>query len=239
MKNKIIVLKIAMLIIMIGLAGCKNTDPNIFNEVSTSLDDSSSITPESIPSEQLPMNMYQSVLLNKATFYSTDIQKQLYISQLNQTISSDSSVQVETAKFAMVDLDKDDIPEIILWLTANFNDDFGFEVLHYKDGGVYGYTLWYRTFMDLKEDGTFSFLQGASESGYGTITFTKDGYTIDEITYSKLNIYSDNKDKISYFVNKASASYDEYLSAIIEQSRKADASWYNLTDKNIVKFLSN
>lgn len=237
MKNKVIVLIIALLIIINGFTGCKNTDQSsiISSGISISPTDSS-IIPESVQSYQSPMSMYKSVLLNKAPFCSADIKKELYISQLNQAISDDSSVKTEALKFAIIDLDRDDIPEIVLWLSANSNDYFGFEVLHYQDREVYGYTLWYRSFMDLKEDGTFSFSSSASESGYGTITFTKDGYSIDKITYSELNIDSDNNEAISYFVNKTSASYEEYRSAITDQSKKLDVLWYNLTDENMEKF---
>lgn len=183
--------------------------------------------------EQTPMNVYKSVLLNKTQFFSTDVKKDLYLSQLNETVSSDSSVRAEAIKFTIIDLDKDEIPEVVLWLRVNENDYYGFEILRYQDGKVDGYTLWYRAFNNLKKDGTFLFSGSASDYGYGTITFTKDGYTIDNITYSESGIDSNNNETISYFINKESASSVEFESAIDEELKKPDAAWYDFTDENI------
>jgi len=238
MKNKVVVLIITLLIIINTLAGCNNTYQSsaISNGISNTNIDPSSVIPEPTQSDKSPMVAYKNVLQGKVPFYCTDAQKELYISQLNQAVSSDSSVEVKATKFSIIDLDNDGIAEVILWLSVNSNDYFGFEVLHYQDGEINGYTLWYRSFMELKEDGTFSFSSGASESGYGIIAFTKDGYTIDKITYSEVAIDSDNNETISYFVNRTSASSEEFQSAVTEQSKKADASWYDFTDENIEKF---
>lgn len=158
---------------------------------------------------------------------------ELYISQLNQTVSGDTSINAKAVKFAIADLEKDEIPEVILWLAVNDNEYFGYEVLSFKDGSVYGYTLWYRSFMDLKEDGTFSFSGGAADNGIGTIKFDETGYTINNITYCESVIDSDNNMSVSYFVNHESATEEEFLSAIEEQGQKADAVWYDFTDDNI------
>ncbi|ANW97672.1 hypothetical protein CSTERTH_00815 [Thermoclostridium stercorarium subsp. thermolacticum DSM 2910] len=190
-------------------------------------------------SEQSPMNVYHSVLSNQSQFFSTDARKQLYISQLNQAVSEDSTVRAEVTKFTVIDLDKDDMPEVILRLTVNGDDYFGSEVLKYQDGEVYGYTLWYRAFMDLKEDGTFSFSGGASDWGCGTISFTKEGYNVDGITYCESEITSDNNETVFYYVNGEKASYEEFQSAIDEQGKKTDVTWYDLTDENIKNLLSN
>ena len=37
----------------------------------------------------------------------------------------------------------------------------------------------------------------------------------------------------------SSALFEEYQSAITEQSKKADAYWYDFSDENIEKFLSD
>jgi hypothetical protein len=145
----------------------------------------------------------------------------------NQTVSADSSVEAKVTKFAIVDLENDDMPEVILWLTVNNNDDFGFAVLRYQDGVVYGYTLPYRAFMDLKDDGTFSFSSGAADYGFGTAGFTKEGYTVKKISYSESAYDANNNQVISYFVNNESAAKEDFLSAIDKQNEKVGAAWYD------------
>lgn len=190
------------------------------------------------PSPESHMGAYLSVLQNKSKFYSSDTKEELDITQLNQAVSSDSSVTAEVKKFAVVDLDKDNVPEVILSLAVNNDDYFGFEVLRYQDGVVNGYTLWYRSFMELKEDGTFSFSGGASDYGFGTIKFTEDGYTIDKITYCESGADTSNNETISYYVNGESATQEEFQSAISKQDEKPGVTWYDFTDDSIKTLFS-
>ena len=266
MKNKFYVLLITLLILF-GIGGCKNKEqsppvtsekslsptPTVASEKSLSptptvaseksLSPTPSVTTEKsltpTPTDPSPMSAYQSVLQNKTQFFSVDANKDLNISQLNLVVSEDSSVKSKATKFAIVDLDNDGIPEVILWLAVNNNDDFGFEVLRHQDGVVYGYTLSYRSFMDLKEDGTFSFSSGAADFGFGTLEFKEKVYTVDMISYSESSYDSNNNQIISYFVNHESATEEEFLSAFNTQSEKTGATWYDFTDENIDKLFSD
>lgn len=177
--------------------------------------------------------VYKAVLQGNAEFFSVDTNKNLSINQLNQAVSDDSSVTATATKFAIVDLDSDGTPEVVLWLNVNNDDYYGFEVLRYQDGVVYGYTLWYRSFMDLKENGTFSFSGGAADSGFGKMEFTGNTYSIDKITYSESSYDSENNMSVSYFVDHESATEEEFLSAISRQSEAAAATWYDFTNDNI------
>jgi len=218
-----------MLLILV-MAGCKNT-----GESSPAPSDNSS---PSTQSDASPMSTYKSVLQNKTQFFSTDAKKNLNISQLNQAVSDDDSVKVKAIKLAIADLENDEIPEVILWLDVNTNEYYGFEVLRYRDGVVYGYTLPYKSFMDLKDDGTFSFSSGTADSGFGKVKFTENGYSIDKITYSESSDNSGNNQITSYFVNNQSASEEDFLSAINKKSDKTAVTWYDFTDENIEKLLS-
>ena len=229
MKNRFCILFITMLLILV-MAGCKNT-----GESSPAPSDNSS---PSTQSDASPMSTYKSVLQNKTQFFSTDAKKNLNISQLNQAVSDDDSVKVKAIKLAIADLENDEIPEVILWLDVNTNEYYGFEVLRYRDGVVYGYTLPYKSFMDLKDDGTFSFSSGTADSGFGKVKFTENGYSIDKITYSESSDNSGNNQITSYFVNNQSASEEDFLSAINKQSDKTAITLYDFTDENIEKLLS-
>lgn len=194
---------------------------------------------ESSPSTEPWTEAYINVLQNAATFFSTDSNSNLSIDQLNQSISDDSSVTVKATKFAVVDLDNGGAPEVILWLNVNNDDYYGFEVLRYHDGVIYGYTLWYRAFMELKVDGTFSFSSGAADNGFGTVRFTENIYIFDGITYCRPDESNDNQ-KIAYFVNnRENATEDEFQSAIDKQSEKTDVTWYDFTGVNIETVLTH
>lgn len=186
------------------------------------------------PSEMTAiMETYKAVLQGNTEFFSTDANNNLNISQLNQAVSDDSNVTAIATKFAIVDLDNDGTSEVILWLTVNNDDYYGCTVLRYQNGVIYGYTLWYRSIMDLKANGTFSFSSGAADSGFGTVTFTENTYTINKITYIESSYDSNNNMRVSYFVNRESATEDEFLSAVNRQGEETDASWYDFTDENI------
>lgn len=197
------------------------------------ISDTSETSSDTMLSSTSPLSTYLSVLQNKAEFFSTDAKKNLNINQLNQAVSSDSSVSAKATKLAIVDLEDDGTPEVILWLVVNDNDYYGFEVLRYQDGVVYGYTLSYRTFMDLKADGTFSFSSGASDYGFGRVKFTEKAYSVDKISYCESNYDSSNNQSISYFVDHKSATEEKFMSAINKQSEKIGAEWYDFTDDNI------
>ncbi len=225
------------------LQGEQAENPEGSNQPSANMDETS-ITPSpnednenqepTQPSENNTiMETYKAVLQENTELFSVDANKTLNINQLNQSVSDDSSVTTKATKFAIVDLDNDDKPEVILWLSVNNDDYYGFEVLRYQNGVVYGYTLRYRSFMDLKANGTFSFSSGAADSGFGTVKFTENTYSIDKITYSESSYDSNNNMNISYFVDHESATEDAFLSAVKRQSEVADATWYDYTDDNI------
>jgi beta-lactamase regulating signal transducer with metallopeptidase domain len=193
--------------------------------------------PAQPPENTSIMETYKAVLQGNTGFFSVDANKNLTIDQLNQSVSDDSSVTAKATKFAIMDLDNDGNPEVILWLSVNNDDYYGFEVLRYQNGAVYGYTLWYRSFMDLKANGTFSFSSGAADSGFGTVKFTESAYSIDKITYSESSYDSNNNMSVSYFVDHESATEDAFLSAVNRQSEAADATWYEYADDTIEAML--
>lgn len=181
---------------------------------------------------------FQSVLQGNTPFFSTDANRSLNINELGQTVSSDSSITVKPIKFATVDLDGDDVQEVVLWLQVGENDSYGFEILRQQGGQIYGYTLVYRAFMDLKNDGTFSFSSGAADNGFGSILFTDKSYKINKIAYSESAYDANNELTVSYFVNGQVATEAEFLSAVEKQYGKESILWYDFNDRNIVSVLN-
>lgn len=153
---------------------------------------------------------YKTILLDKGTFICTDLgNKELILSDIGEAVTDDESVAVKATKFTVIDLDGDGEDEVVLWIQLNGITDYGFEILHFQEGAVYGYTLPYRTFFNLKSDGTFSFSGNAADSGIGKLRFSVDGYAIENI------------------MNEA---YPEETSAVMnQQEAKTDVTWYDLS----------
>ncbi len=204
---------------------------------------SSAITTSDAPADSnetsseatLSLSAYQAVLQNKAEFFSTDANKNLNISQLNQAISSE--VTVDVTNFAVIDIGHGGTPAVILSLNVNGNG-YGVEVLSYQDGIVYGYTFSGRQFGDLRTDGTFVSSGGAADVGICTITFDKTTYSIDKFTYCESNTDSENNMSESYFVNHQSATEDEYNEAFSQWQKIPNVTWYDFTAANIGTKLS-
>ncbi len=182
------------------------------------------------------LEAYNAVLQNQAEFFSTDVNKNLNISQLNQAISSEV-VTVDVASFAVIDIGHGGVPAVILSLNVNGNG-YGVEVLSYQDGIVYGYTFSGRQFGDLRTDGTFVASGGAADVGICTIAFDKNTYLIDKFTYSESNTDSENNMSVSYFVNHQSATEDEYNAAFSQWQKIPYVTWYDFTAANMGTKLS-
>ena len=190
-----------------------------------------------IPSNE--HNNYKSVLLGQSDFICTDLDnKRLNISEIVKVITTDDSITVNAAKFASADIDSDGTEEVILWLKINDINDYGFEILHYQNADIYGYTVPYRALMDLKQDGTFIFSSGASDSGIGKIAFSKTGYSISKQAYSQSEYGSNNELNIQYFIDDEPCSEDDFNNALNAQDHKADVEWYDLSEKNINEILN-
>lgn len=187
--------------------------------------------------EQLPLSeeeSYKAVLLNNGDFISTDLQnRKLNLKDIKEAITDDESISVAASKFAIVDLGRTGENEVVLWLQINGVSDYGFEILRYQEGAVYGYTLPYREFMDLKTDGTFIFSGGAADSGIGKLEFSNDGYTVDKLYYSESQFNSDNEQEVQYFANGAPCSEEDFNSAMSQQVEKNNVGWYDLTNDNV------
>lgn len=183
---------------------------------------------------ELEENNYKSILLGKSNFICTNLaNKSLNISEIGQAVTDDDSVTVSATKFAMIDIDGDRKEEAVLWLQINNISDYGFEILHYQNGEIYGYTLQYRAFMNLKTDGTFLFSGGAADSGIGEMTFSETGYNINIQAYSQSGYDSNNELTVQYFVKDESCSEDEFNDVINSQEQKADVEWHDLSENNI------
>ncbi len=183
---------------------------------------------------ELEENNYKSILLGKGNFVCTDLaNERLSISEIGRAVTDDDSVTVSATKFTMIDIDGDGEDEAVLWLQINNISDYGFEILHDQNGEIYGYTLQYRAFMNLKTDGTFLFSGGAADTGIGKMTFSETGYSVNTQAYSKSGYDTNNELIVQFFINDESCSEGEFYDVLDGQEQKADVEWYDLSENNI------
>ena len=159
---------------------------------------------------------YKNVLDNKGLLYDADANEEMYISEFlgNRGLTM--------SKYSIVDLDGDNSPEVVGWLSRGANDYWGFLVLHYDNDMVYAYELAYRAFNELKSDGTFSFSSSVSDHGIGKIEFVSSTYKVNKIAYSEIEY---GTQKVSYYVDDSSVSKEVFEEYVAEQSEKLDVEW--------------
>lgn len=113
---------------------------------------------------------YDAVLNANNKFCNADTNETLSLSRLLQNLSTGDTVTVK--QLTVVDLGQDGTPEVVLWLASGANQQYGFEVLQFYDGGVFGYYLTQSSLAQLKIDGSFRYTGSSGAAGYGTMRFT-------------------------------------------------------------------
>ena len=157
-------------------------------------------------------------------FFSRDFEKTLTIDDYCSTYGMDDTVKI--TKYAVIDLDQDDAPEIVLGITENEQSDCGFLVLRCENGGVVGYDFTYRQMIDLKKDGTFGYLYGVADTGYARLNFTDNSWE-----YIKICNVTETADTVMFFCNGQEVSKEAYWEAVAEQDSKEEAEWLEYPPK--------
>lgn len=178
------------------------------------------------------MEMYRSVLQDGAAFYNTFYQEEMTMEQFTKSCNGGDQSGAEVSEFTIVDLDCDGQTEVILKLLNSNDDPFVYEILRCQDDIVYGYSLPYRCFQQLKSDGSFYFSSGIVDNGFGTIQFDADIYTITKVAYSQSNYDEFNNFSISFFVDGKNVSERVYYDKLAELCH-TKAWWYSFTEERL------
>jgi formylglycine-generating enzyme required for sulfatase activity len=178
----------------------------------------------------LSLEAYKSVLANEASFINTVDNKKVYLKDFLVS-------PLKVLNFTVIDMDGDTIPEAVLELTMNEEWPFSVEVLHYKNGEVYGYNFTFRALMQLKTDGTFTFSSGAFDYGYGKLHFESNKSETDKTGYTESSYNNDTLIR-SFFINHNPVTEEEFKTFEKKQNEKEDVTWYEFTQDNVEKELS-
>ena len=126
----------------------------------------------------------------------------------------------EHTALAAVDLDGNGTPEVVLCQSAG-EDVLGLAVLHLQDGAVYGYAVPWRGMLELKADGSFSYSNGAWDSGLARLTFEGDA----TVTQPFAACTGEPDETAAYTVDGQPADEETFSDALTRQAEKPDVSW--------------
>ena len=84
-------------------------------------------------------------------------------------------------RFCLTDLDADNLPEVILELSDAQGTPFGFTLLRYEGGVVYGFPFVYRAMEWITLEGDVFFSNGAADNGWGRLHFAAGTVTMQPV----------------------------------------------------------
>ncbi len=181
------------------------------------------------------MRRYEDVLLGKHPYIQCNTYDAVYTeATLSNEITQWYGYEFETPKeftaFCLTDLDADGYPEIILKLS----DDFGFELLRYENGTVYGFPFVARAMIDITLNGDIYGSSGVSDNGWYQIRFHENGYTLTETC----RMQSADNGGVQYFIGEKEASQSEYEAFTNGFADRQRPLWLAYTKENLAAVVS-
>lgn len=183
------------------------------------------------PQNEEPLSVtsaFRAVLLNEETVFCTDQLLRSGVGREFEGLLSEMPYGYDYARridrFAVVDLDGDAIPEVVLELA----EYAGFIVLRYRDGQIHGNVFGYRSMNLLKENGAFHSAGSAFEGYVGKLCFIGDTAVTDDKLSFLLSI-----NRESYYIDSILVDSSEYERAFALFSETPEAEWYNYTEETV------
>lgn len=180
--------------------------------------------------ESLPAGFEGVLLGEEPILYVADgaaESRQVYMREVPALFSPDSPYAA-VGGWAAVDLDGDGEQETVLQITDMANDMGGYLVLRRQGGRVYGFPSGWRTFWDLKTDGTFHCSEWAgTKESVVSLRFTDRGY--EQVEH--LTAEGEQFTFTSFTVEGEPVTQAEWQAAWDAQDQKPDAWWYALPEE--------
>jgi len=132
------------------------------------------------------------------------------------------------SRFCVTDLDADGLPEIILDLPDREGYTFGYELLRYEAGTVYGFAFTLRSMQDITLGGDIETSGGAGDNGWYTLRFAADqAEYVETCRMQSTNGYE------QYFIGDAEVTQEQYLAFTDRIEAEARPVWLAFTEENI------
>lgn len=88
-----------------------------------------------------------------------------------QSLSQQVELPVSVTRYAILDMDQDQLPEAVVDFQFGENDTVMCLVVKNREEGLYGQPFYYRQMFQIKTDGTFRFSGGADNDGFGQLSW--------------------------------------------------------------------
>ena len=216
---------VVSVVMAVMAAVCLLTDPVSAKEPGPDPDASESQSGDSLLDPWM-----EEILAGRQNFTSADTGENVNIGLLNGAYPGEFTVTL--SKFAVVDLDRDGVSEMVLWPSIDGDNSeeristLGYLILRRIGDEVYSYSPSYRSFFNLKSDGTFFWNGGSDHYGVGSIRFTQNGFSIDEHTRSEGELGEEQV----YYVDGLKATSEEFNDVWAQHHAKPDPIWYVFED---------
>lgn len=177
-----------------------------------------------------PAEAYRAVLTGETNFI--DAYSGAPLQMTGGTFTDNDGRTTSAYRYVLVDLDGDRTEELAMHLREGRNRNAGFLVLRHQGDWVYGYSLPWDSFHELKEDGTMNVFLDSCD-GVGGMTFTDTGWDYNLTVKREATRDADgNVNGLTCTVNGETVTEEAFRAARIAQEEKADARWYYLSLSN-------
>ncbi len=176
------------------------------------------------------LQTYQDVLLGKAPY----IQCNLYDGLTQEAAFTDEIASwygylfdppFTYVSFSVTDLDSDGSPELLLALS----EDFGYELLRYQDGRVYGFPFFARAMEAVTADGEIHASSGAENFGWYRAIFNGDTMQTDIICWKD----DEESPAFHYQIGGAEGTEADFNALNNALLSKETIGWTDYTPENI------
>ena len=174
-----------------------------------------------IPNPSDILNVYKKILTNEIKHFDVNKKGNIFL----KDYFKENDVTDGEKRFAIVDLDGEGIPEIVIE-----HDPGVLRVLRFEHGTVYGFSFDFRAMNGIKKDGSFEWTNSAFNSGIGRQTFSG--------TYTNcINMAEEssepNQEFGDYYVYYNKVTEQQYRSFMNAQYQKEEVDWKPLTTQNV------
>ncbi len=176
-------------------------------------------TPASFEEMQMA---YQNVLLGSQSYIQCNSYDEIYEeavmpAEITQWYGFAFDPPLRFEAYSVTDLDMDGSPEILLRLS----DDFGYELLRYEDGQVYGYPFFTRAMEYVTAGGEIHGSNGAENFGWYKVDFSAEQMETVDVCWQ----YDDLDESIVYFIGDTEVSESEFTALNEELWKKDGIVW--------------
>ncbi|MDE6673355.1 MAG: hypothetical protein K2K19_00880 [Acetatifactor sp.] len=136
--------------------------------------------------------------------------------------------QKTICRFAVVDLDGDTVPEVVLEIEGYY----GYLILQYNEGQIYGNEAYYRAMENLRENGAFISSDGAFDNTIEKLFFVGDTYITDSKIHRELSNYGNR-----YHIDDIliSESGHDRVDALVGEIPEVE--WHDYTEETVTEFI--